>query len=398
MLGRLLSPHGTSASIALIHATALTWRHLRLPGASVAVPARADQPGDELDQELRLLMRALDRRPEAPLLEVAAWDAGLAMAAAAAGWSDDGMLVPLNLGASESCQAGAGAWTTLPLDDLLPAEANFAVIRAPHWLGRAGVEWVVRAAAKALPPGGLLALLGDRARGVESLRRRLAPVVGPIVERAAGEHRRLYLFERQVDDPPPQQFAWSVNTRIAGREFTLCQHPSLFSPARVDPATALLADNLPDQDGRWLDLGCGSGVLTVAAARPDRTLTAVDWSYAAVQTTRRTLAANGLEADVRLADGAPPGALPFDVVLCYPPFHVGPRVDHGPAARLIQAARDCLQADGEARVVLTSAQSPRDLLQPNFRAIAPVASAHGSQVFSCREPTTAKGRGPAGGR
>ena len=343
-----------------------------------------------MDQELRLLMRALGRRPEAPLLEVAAWDAGLSIAAADAGWPDDGMLVPLNAGASESCQAGA--WTVLPLDDLLPAEASFAVVRAPYWLGRAGAEWVVRAAAGALPTGGLLALLGDRARGVESLRRRLTPIVGPIVDRAVGEHRRLYLFEKQVEDPPPQQFAWTSTLRIAGRAVTLCQHPTLFSPSRVDPATKLLAENLPARDGRWLDLGCGSGALTVAVARQDRTLTAVDWSYAAVATTRRTLKANGLEAEVRLADGAPTGEQPFDVIVCYPPFHVGPRVDHGPAARLIQSARSCLAPDGELRVVLTGAQSPRDLLQPNFREITPVASAHGAQVFSCRQQTTARGR------
>ncbi|MDE2897055.1 MAG: methyltransferase, partial [Chloroflexota bacterium] len=300
--------------------------------------------------------------------------------------------VPLNLGASESCEAGAGAWTVVPPDELLPAEARFAVVRAPHWLGRAGVEWAVRAAARALPPGGLLALLGDRARGIESLRRRLPPVVGPIVDRAAGEHRRLYVLERQVDVPPPQRFAWTIPMRIAGREFTVCQHPTLFSPTRVDPATALLAEKLPDRDGRWLDLGCGSGVLTVAAGRSDRRLTAVDWSYAAVETTRRTLAANGIEADVRLADGAPPGEQPFDVVLCYPPFHVGPRVDHGPAARLIQAARECLAPEGELRAVLTSAQSPRDLLRPHFREISPVASAHGARVFSCRQPTARRGR------
>ncbi len=392
MPGRLLSQHASARPTDLTDAPPLTWRRLRLPGGSVAIPARADQPGGELDQELRLLMRALGQRPEAPLLEAAAWDAGLAIAAAAAGWSDDGMLVPLNLGASESCQAGAGAWTVLPPDEVLPAEASFAAVRAPHWMGRAGAEWVVRAAARALPTGGLLALLGDRARGVESLRRRLPPIVGPIVDRAVGEHRRLYLFEKQVDDPPPQQFAWTSTQRIAGREITLCQHPTLFSPARVDPATALLSEHLPDRDGRWLDLGCGSGALTVAAARQDRTLTAVDWSYAAVATTRRTLKANGLEAEVRLADGAPTGEQPFDVIVCYPPFHVGPRVDHGPAARLIRAAGACMAPDGELRVVLSSAQSPRDLLQPNFREITPVAGAHGAQVFSCCQPASNRGR------
>ena len=211
---------------------ALTWRRLRLSGGTIVIPARADQPGGELDQELRLLMRTLDRQPGTPLLEVAAWDAGLAIAATNAGWSDDGCLAPLNLGAWQSCQAGAGTWTVQAPDDLPPAGAAFAVVRAPHWLGRAGVEWVVRTAARALAPGGLLALLGDRARGIESLRTRLTPVLGPIVERAAGEHRRLYLFERQVDEPPPQRFAWTTEARVAGREFTLCQHPTLFAPTR----------------------------------------------------------------------------------------------------------------------------------------------------------------------
>ena len=155
----------------------------------------------------------------------------------------------------------------------------------------------------------------------------------------------------------------------------------------MDPATALLAENLPGRDGRWLDLGCGSGALSVAAARPDRALTGVDWSYTAVETTQRTLAANGCAADVRLADGAPSREPLFDVVICYPPFHVGPRVDHGPAVRLIRTARDRLAPDGELRVVLTSAQSPRDLLTANFRDVTPVAAAHGCQVFSCARPT-----------
>ena len=62
---------------------ALTWRRLRLPRGEVVIPGRADQPGGELDQELRLLMRTLDRQPGTPLLEVAAWDAGLAIAATA---------------------------------------------------------------------------------------------------------------------------------------------------------------------------------------------------------------------------------------------------------------------------------------------------------------------------
>ena len=46
----------TSPSTALNNAAALIWRRLRLPRGEVVIPRRADQPGGELDQELRLLM------------------------------------------------------------------------------------------------------------------------------------------------------------------------------------------------------------------------------------------------------------------------------------------------------------------------------------------------------
>lgn len=55
--------------------------------------------------------------------------------------------------------------------------------------------------------------------------------------------------------------------------------------------------------GSLLDVGCGSGVLAIGAARLGyRPVTALDHDPAAIEATQRNAAANGVVANVRLAD------------------------------------------------------------------------------------------------
>ncbi len=362
-------------------------RRIRLRQADVRVRSRTDQPGPQLDRELQLLSRALLDPPAAPCVEVPAWDAALAVGALHEGRPGSGTLVPLNLGAASSIAFGldgAPSWEITSPDALSQTHGS-AVVRAPFWLGRAGVEWCLRVAAGALEPGGRLYLLGAKSRGIESLRRMAEVIVGPVVDRTAGEHRRLYVFERDPLDAPAQEFGWTAAATLAGHSLHVHHHPVLFSPGRVDPAAALLAEHLPARAGRWLDLGCGSGVLgTVAAQNPQREVWAVDWADAAVTTTRQTLAANGANCSVLLADGIPPAAGRFDVIVCYPPFHVGAKVEHAPAMRLLDAAAGALAAEGEVWAVLASAQSAARLLEPRFGHVRLVAESGGARVFACQ--------------
>lgn len=81
--------------------------------------------------------------------------------------------------------------------------------------------------------------------------------------------------------------------------------------------TRLCLQLLADQErGSLLDIGCGSGVLAIAAARLGYgPVVAVDHDPSAVEATRRNAAANGAAVDCRLADALAEPLPPADVVV-----------------------------------------------------------------------------------
>ena len=69
-----------------------------------------------------------------------------------------------------------------------------------------------------------------------------------------------------------------------------------------------------------VELGCGLGLPSVAAALSGATVLATDWAPEALDVTARNAHRNGVEVETLLADWAHPQAIveraPFDLVLC----------------------------------------------------------------------------------
>jgi methylase of polypeptide subunit release factors len=76
---------------------------------------------------------------------------------------------------------------------------------------------------------------------------------------------------------------------------------------------------------RWVDMGCGSGVVAIALARAGAEVTAIDVDPACVAATRANAALHGVTVEVVRSDlfGALPGRR-FDVVAYNIPFWPGP--------------------------------------------------------------------------
>jgi len=142
---------------------------------------------------------------------------------------------------------------------------------------------------------------------------------------------------------------------------TVAAHGAAFAGAGVDLGTRLLLGALgPFPPARTaVDLGCGTGILAVAAARalPGASVLALDESRAAVRSAAATAAANGVgdRVEVRrttLMAGVPDSSV--DLVLCNPPFHRGNARDSAVAFEMFAEAARTLTPGGELWTVHNS--------------------------------------------
>jgi 16S rRNA (guanine1207-N2)-methyltransferase len=252
---------------------------------------------------------------------------------------------------------GRGTDTT-DAGDAQPADAVLA--RLPK--GRLPAIQLVWDAYGALKPGGRLLLAGGNDEGIRTAAKHVEELYGAVAVIAhRGGHRLVSAL--RPDRPPVREGAYDLPwldpdhfhrlavTAPAG-SFEALARPGVFSWDRLDGGTHALLD-VCDVRGREriLDLGCGAGILGVAAAlqAPDARVTLVDVHAEAVRSARRTVAENGLAERCRVlaSDGA--AAVPdhaFDAVVTNPPFHSGRSTDLAVPAQFVRDAARVLVPGG----------------------------------------------------
>lgn len=112
--------------------------------------------------------------------------------------------------------------------------------------------------------------------------------------------------------------------RIAGLDLLI--GPGVFHPGFFGSSLALLQylEGRKLRGKKVLDVGCGSGLLGLAAARQGAQVTAVDISPSAVANTRRNAVRNGLVMKVVASDLFQAlEAETYDLILVNPPFFEG---------------------------------------------------------------------------
>jgi len=200
-----------------------------------------------------------------------------------------------------------------------------------------------------------------------------------------------HYFSRQ---PTAARHPVELRLRIRGRDFAFHSDTGVFSAARIDPGTRLLAQVMEiGPADRVLDLGCGYGALGIVAASlaPRGLAVLVDRNQRAVELARANIAGNAVaNAVVVLADGgAPLRERSFDVVVTNPPVHAGNQA----VFAFIAAAHRVLRAGGRfylvgrrSRGVLTFARRMEEI----FGALEEVDKQSGYRVYCAQrqEATT----------
>jgi 16S rRNA G1207 methylase RsmC len=172
------------------------------------------------------------------------------------------------------------------------------------------------------------------------------------LERRASSAGVLYVGTKTEPLKRKRNFACEFAFRDRGRLIRAYSRPGVFSHRSVDAgARQLLNEMQIDSGTHVLDIGCGAGVVALAAAcRADGvTVHAVDSSCRAIQCTQHGAQLNGLDnltAELN-ADGRFAGAGSYDLALANPPYYSSFRI----ARHFLIAGRNALRSGGKILVV-----------------------------------------------
>jgi 16S rRNA (guanine1207-N2)-methyltransferase len=149
-----------------------------------------------------------------------------------------------------------------------------------------------------------------------------------------------------------KNFACEFAFRDRGRLICAYSRPGVFSHRHIDPGARRLIDEMQiAPETRVLDIGCGAGVVAIAAAcrAENVTVHAVDSSTRAIECTERGAERNGfVNVTTELnAAGGYAGSGTFDLALANPPYYASFRI----AEHFLTAAQNALRPGGRILVV-----------------------------------------------
>lgn len=166
------------------------------------------------------------------------------------------------------------------------------------------------------------------------------------------------------------EFAFRDPQRPRGEPIRAVTRPGVFSHRHLDPgARCLIEAAHAPPGGRVIDIGCGAGVVGLALAARDASLSvdAIDSNARAVLCTREAAELNRLpRVAARITcDGACDQPGTFDLAVANPPYYSDFRI----ASLFVNTARCALKSGGELILVTKHPQWYQENLFPQWREI-----------------------------
>ncbi|EPF20693.1 Ribosomal RNA small subunit methyltransferase C [Cedecea davisae] len=242
-----------------------------------------------------------------------------------------------------------------------------------------------------MPVGTDVFVVGENRSGVRSAEQILADIC-PLSK--IDSARRCGLYHGRLEKQPEfDENSWWGE--YPHGEMTVKTLPGVFSRDGLDTGSKLLLSTLtPHTKGKVLDVGCGAGVLaiTLASHSPKVRLILCDVSAPAVEASRATLAANGIEGEV-IASNVYSGINGrFDMIISNPPFHDGMQTSLDAAHQLIRGAARHLNMGGELRIVANAFLAYPNVLDEVFGSHEVIAQTGRFKVYRAVLSRAAKKR------
>lgn len=231
------------------------------------------------------------------------------------------------------------------------------------------------------------------AEGAKSAEREFAQLAGGLEGGLSKYHCRTFWARRdagRIDADLHERWrAIDAPRPILDGQFL--SRPGVFAWDRVDPASALLAAQLPgDLQGEGADLGAGWGYLASEVLRRNPGVRALDLYEAdarALALSRDNLQAFAAQARLGFHWHDVASGLPrhYDFVVSNPPFHAGDRAGRPELGqRFIEAAAQALRPGGRLFLVANRHLPYEQTLRKSFGEVRVCAEAAGFKAIAAR--------------
>ncbi|AOF53891.1 Ribosomal RNA small subunit methyltransferase C [Pasteurellaceae bacterium NI1060] len=229
-------------------------------------------------------------------------------------------------------------------------------------------------------------IIGENRCGVRSAEKILSPF-GDIAKIDSARRCGLYHFSLKKRPHFSLNTFWKTYQHPQLNGLTVHSLPGVFSANELDVGTALLLSTLNQSiKGKVLDLGCGAGVIgsMVKKINPKSNVTMTDIHAMALESARKTLSENRLDAEVFASDVFSDIEGKFDLIISNPPFHDGIDTAYQAVNTLITQAKRHLNQGGELRIVANAFLPYPDLLQQHFGTFDVLAQTSKFKVYSVK--------------
>jgi len=252
--------------------------------------------------------------------------------------------------------------------------------------------------AASMPATGNLWLVGENQSGIRSAARHLKEFFQETVKTDNARHCALFSASQARPGVPflldDYQQKWLLEySHTALRMVSL---PGTFAHGRLDRGTELLLQTVSEPGGSHLprgsvlDFACGIGVIGLSLLLRDPTLelTLLDNSALALESARRSLLANELQAELLPSDGLTEVARRYDWIVSNPPFHRGVSTNLDITRRFIENAHTALTKQGKILLVCNSHLPYEGWLSGRFASVEILAHRDNFKVLQACRPKT----------
>ncbi|MEM9157991.1 MAG: methyltransferase [Verrucomicrobiota bacterium] len=235
---------------------------------------------------------------------------------------------------------------------------------------------------------GKLVLSGNRNEGIKSYVQKAEALLGSTASvKTTPSGARLAVIEKGLENgeflddrkyPEFREFEGKIVERFVSK-------PGIFGWNKEDEGSRLLIKHARDLRGKSvLDIGCGYGLLSIAAANLGASrVVATDNCAGALMATERNLKKLNTDFEVIASDAGKEIAEKFDIVLCNPPFHQGKSEQRGLTRKFGRNIAKRLKVGGVAYVVVNTFISFEKENTEFFPAVEELANDGRFKVLRC---------------